>query len=253
MKKQSKTRISVILIAALILTAAAVCTTLAVLKNETNSVVNTFNTIKYTISYDDGVEDSEASQVSGMPESPQTLYGKATYKLAGAPSRDGYVFEGWNDGTNTYAGGAVYTLNPSNRNVTFTAVWGDITITVTSEQDGAKIEDAEITNTSKVAVYIRAVIVANWVDAEGKIVQAWTNDVVTKDTDWVTGADGFYYCKNKVEANAKTPALFDSYTAKDGPTGTRLEFKVMAQAIPWDASKSYVTPAWGNTAAGYLN
>ena len=42
--------------------------------------------------------------------------------LANAPSRSGFIFNGWSDGSKTYAAGATYTL-PASGSVTFTAQW----------------------------------------------------------------------------------------------------------------------------------
>ncbi len=50
------------------------------------------------------------------------------------PTKSGYTFGGWNDGTNTYAANATYTMGASN--VTLTAVWSATSQTVTYNLDG---------------------------------------------------------------------------------------------------------------------
>jgi uncharacterized repeat protein (TIGR02543 family) len=54
----------------------------------------------------------------------------ATFTLsgAGALTKSGYTFAGWNDGTATYAAGATYTL--SSVDVTFTAQWNVVVVSV---------------------------------------------------------------------------------------------------------------------------
>lgn len=56
---------------------------------------------------------------SGCPTSPVTVL-PGSYTLASAPSKDGYTFQGWNDGTETYAAGYSYTISAD---VEFTAQW----------------------------------------------------------------------------------------------------------------------------------
>ena len=57
------------------------------------------------------------------------------FNLATAPTRDGYEFLGWNDGTKTFDAGAEYTM-PDN-NVTFTAQWKQTKFMVRYEANGA--------------------------------------------------------------------------------------------------------------------
>ncbi|MBR6092835.1 MAG: InlB B-repeat-containing protein [Bacteroidales bacterium] len=70
----------------------------------------------YSVTYDCN------SGTSGCPSTdPITGIAEGTViTLADAPSRTGYIFNGWNDGTNTHAAGSSYTVNST---VTFTAEW----------------------------------------------------------------------------------------------------------------------------------
>ena len=52
-----------------------------------------------------------------------TLLAKGKITLPAAPAKEGYTFQGWSDGTNTYEAGAEYTVSA---NVTFTAQWSVI-------------------------------------------------------------------------------------------------------------------------------
>ena len=46
-----------------------------------------------------------------------------TITLPGAPTRTGYTFGGWNNGTSTYGAGATYTLSSGGTAIVFTAQW----------------------------------------------------------------------------------------------------------------------------------
>ena len=52
-----------------------------------------------------------------------------TFTTEAAPTRLGYTFNGWNDGTNTFNGGSTYTVG--NSNVVLTAQWTHITYSIT--------------------------------------------------------------------------------------------------------------------------
>ena len=64
------------------------------------------------------------------------------------PTRTGYSFTGWSDGTNTYQPGANYTM-PA-KNVTFTAQWQILSYTVTWVVDGDETEET-VNHGAKVA------------------------------------------------------------------------------------------------------
>ena len=57
---------------------------------------------------------------NGAADTSVTVSSNATYILPGEPVREGYIFQGWSDGTRTYPAGYSYTVTG---NVTFTAVW----------------------------------------------------------------------------------------------------------------------------------
>ena len=83
--------------------------------SNTQAIIDEFelNCPTYTVTYDCN------GGTSGCPDSPVNAP-SGTFTLASAPTRSGFTFTGWNDGTNTYNAGASYTLSG---NKTFTAQW----------------------------------------------------------------------------------------------------------------------------------
>lgn len=71
----------------------------------------------YTITFADSVDDAEIE----VPE-PQTVDADTPYTLT-APTRSGYVFLGWSDGTTTYEAGTVLTVDDLTSDITLTAQW----------------------------------------------------------------------------------------------------------------------------------
>ena len=87
---------------------------------------------KLTITYSDGGTPQPTTYTvtydcnggtSGCPENVTGLEAGDEITLADAPTKDGFEFDGWNDGNTTYDEGDEYTVNS---NVTFTAQWTEI-------------------------------------------------------------------------------------------------------------------------------
>ena len=57
--------------------------------------------------------------------------------LAAAPTKSGFTFAGWNDGTTTYSAGASYTLNSNGAAILFTAQWTATVVTDAYSYDSA--------------------------------------------------------------------------------------------------------------------
>ena len=80
----------------------------------------------YTVTYDCN------GGTSGCPSNVTSIAPSSVIYLAAAPSKTGHAFDGWSDGTSTYAAGAEYTVN---NDVTMTAQWTAYTITAQSNND----------------------------------------------------------------------------------------------------------------------
>ena len=81
-------------------------------EDKNNNGIDDYDDTKYTVSYTDGVDGKEffADQVYG-----NLLSGVATPAFEGTPTREGYVFKGWNPAVAATVTG----------NVTYVATWGE--------------------------------------------------------------------------------------------------------------------------------
>lgn len=150
----------------------------------------------------------------------------------------GKVLTTLNLGTDKWNGGFIY-------NYTIASDTGKLDIEFVEEA-----EPIEVANTLATAVYLRAAVVANWVDNKGRIVES--ADPVTFNTDgWIIGIDGYLYYKTPVIGYQQADALIKEIA--DSENGDlELQVAVAVQAVEYDQQKKAATSAWGSTAAGYL-
>lgn len=119
----------------------------------------------------------------------------------------------------------VFTLNPD-----------EVNVTITDEAGTSGIVNPVIRNTGNVMAYLRAVIVANWQDANGNILAAWDFDpegfAGLPGDGWVLEDDGFYYTQERVMPGYEAPELFTTYTpTAEPPAGTHLVMDIAVQAV----------------------
>ena len=109
--------------------------------------------------------------------------------------------------------------------------------------------DVRIQNTGDTPAYIRAVIVANWCDALGKVVEPFEvkNDHFPDlpGTGWVPYG-GYYYYTLPVQPGGYTGYLFTSCAQpEEKPEGAdHLEVNIICQAVQSTPSRA-VGEAWG--------
>lgn len=110
---------------------------------------------------------------------------------------------------------------------TFTPAKVDVTIEEDFDRttDPTVKKDVKFQNTSNIPVYLRAMLVINWVDAEGNIVAdvpdsySYTMSGLPMNDDegnsnWTAAdADGYYYYKLPVAADAETDILLNECKA----------------------------------------
>ncbi len=195
---------------------------------------------RYTLTYVYG---------NGTDNSSSTVAYGANVTLAAAPSKTGYTFGGWNDGTTTHNAGASYAM-PAN-DVTLTAVWNVITYTINYSVGGGtnganvgtyKITDADFTlvNATAPATYY----FVEWQDKNG--------DAVTKlDSSLIALADN----TNTITLTA----VYDNkYTVTFDANGGVLDETTTAQKVAYGSTvtkpedptrNSYDFKGWYTTAA----
>lgn len=129
-------------------------------------------------------------------------------------------------------------------------------ITVEEDFDGYTKSNLSISNSSGYNIYIRAMIEANWVNADGDIVAPC--DINREGTfvgfnisstggRWTRHTDGFYYYKKAIRPGRKTVNLFTSYIPGAAPvSGCHLEMTVSAQAVKYETNQRSAREAWGN-------
>jgi len=119
---------------------------------------------------------------------------------------------------------------------TFTLNPDDVNVNVTDDVAASGLSNVVITNTGNISAYLRAVIVANWQDADGNIVAAWDFEASEFEglpgAGWILGADGYYYTDGTIAPGADAPALFTTYTPPSAPVaGAHLVMDIAVQAV----------------------
>ena len=112
-------------------------------------------------------------------------------------------------------------------------------------------ENVCIENTGDVDVYIRATIVANWVDVSGNIIapakegEDYTG--FTSDLGWDKHSDGYYYWTEPVAPGTSTGELIDSCQpyADAKPEGAdHLQMTILSQAIQAEPKQARDDAGW---------
>ena len=146
---------------------------------------------QYTVTYHDGAEGEDIA----VPETATVNAGEK-HTVGEAISREGFVFQGWTDGTNTYRAGDEITVTG---NVTLTAVWtavGQNTVTYVGGGEGVTglpavqsfEKDAEVTLTSTVPVRAGYVFDGWEVTSGGDAVAVTDNKFTMPEADVVITA-----------------------------------------------------------------
>lgn len=117
-------------------------------------------------------------------------------------------------------------------------------------QDGIK-SDVMIQNTGNVDAYIRVVVVATFVDENGKVLAVSPEENVDYTVQWALsgwtlGSDGFWYYADPVAPNAFTSSLIETATQITSPEHFTLNLQIVASAIQAEPT-SAVQSAWNIT------
>ena len=118
-------------------------------------------------------------------------------------------------------------------------------VTQNCDTDGSIVQ---VKNTGTISAYIRAAVVANWMDANGDIAasvpEGYSYDLICSSGSWVQGNDGFFYYLLPVAPGASTEGnlLTCTVTCPETPEYT-LSAEVLAEAIQ-STPASAVNEAW---------
>ena len=147
-------------------------------------------------------------------------------------------------------GGTMAWLSTQTQDLTNTFVPAKVTCKVDenfTEGDTEK-KDVRIQNTGTTDAYIRAMIVANWCTANGKVVKTASPNYVVFGSGWTKIGD-FYYYPSAIAPDGFTGKLFTSCTPNNAekPEGAdHLEVNIICQAVQSTPANA-VTEAWGVT------
>ena len=119
-------------------------------------------------------------------------------------------------------------------------------VTQNCDTDGSSI--VQVKNTGTISAYIRAAVVANWIDADGNIAasvpEGYSYDLTCSSGSWAQGNDGFFYYLLPVAPGALTEGslLTCTVACPETPEYT-LSVEVLAEAIQ-STPASAVNEAW---------
>lgn len=165
-------------------------------------------------------------------------------------------------------GGTIAYLMTNTSSVTNTFQPARVTCEVEEQEGNAKFdgkvkENIPIKNTGNVDAYIRAAVLVNWVNKEGKIIPRPAEDgfghrIEMNPTGWTLEADGYYYYKDKVAPGGKTaPLILQAYPTKSNAQYTPssddiyfLQIDIIADAIQADGMGATTAQAAWEAAKG---
>ena len=124
-------------------------------------------------------------------------------------------------------------------------------VTQNCDTDGSIVQ---VKNTGTISAYIRAAVVANWIDVDGNIAasvpKGYSYDLTCSSGSWAQGKDGFFYYLLPVAPGASTEGnlLTCTVTCPETPEYT-LSVEVLAEAIQ-STPASAVNEAWSAAVDG---
>ena len=125
-------------------------------------------------------------------------------------------------------------------------------VTQNCDTDGSSI--VQVKNTGTISAYIRAAVVANWIDADGNIAasvpEGYSYDLTCSSGSWAQGKDGFFYYLLPVAPGALTEGslLTCTVACSENPEYT-LSVEVLTEAIQ-STPASAVNEAWSAAVDG---
>ena len=126
--------------------------------------------------------------------------------------------------------------------------YANVSCEVMQDRDTEGSSIVKVENTGTISAYIRAAVVANWMDKDGNIAasvpEGYSYDLTCSSGSWAQGKDGFFYYLLPVAPGASTEGnlLTCTVTCPETPEYT-LSVEVLAEAIQ-STPASAVNEAW---------
>ena len=138
-------------------------------------------------------------------------------------------------------GGSLAYLAAKTDNVINEFTFGDVPIDIPEKFENGVKENVRVHNDGPADAFVRAKVVVTWKSASGEVsgtaVQPSDYTLDLNTTDWFL-KDGFYYCKNRVEANTDSEVLITKATkVGTAPEGFDLSIEILAQSVQADGVK----------------
>ena len=154
-------------------------------------------------------------------------------------------------------GGTIALLLDQTDSITNKFLPSDVPVKVWEETGNGYKEDVQIQNDGNVPAFIRAKVIINWIDAEGKVIvgdpEGYTKTVEFASVNWEKLNDGYYYYKYPVDAKGFTDILLDvcRFETTDTEQKYKLQVDIIAQSIQAQGEsadgKTPVEEVWGVT------
>lgn len=148
--------------------------------------------------------------------------------------------------------GVVFTfLTDSTNTISNEFVPANVSCVVEEDFENGLKENVRVRNTGNVDAYIRAAVVVTFVSEEDKVLANAPKEnvdytVTWGDSNWIKGADGYWYYTKVVKPESLTDSLIKSASAISAPDGYRLNMQIIASAIQ-SVPETAVKEAWGVT------
>lgn len=126
--------------------------------------------------------------------------------------------------------------------------YADVSCEVMQDRDTDGSSIVKVKNTGTISAYIRAAVVANWMDKDGNIAasvpEGYSYDLTCSPGSWAQGKDGFFYYLLPVAPRASTEGILLTCTVAcpENPKYT-LSVEVLTEAIQ-STPTSAVNEAW---------
>lgn len=145
-------------------------------------------------------------------------------------------------------GGTIAFLIDQDDAITNTFTPGQVACVVNEDfsSNSATKSNVTVSNTGNTDAYIRAAIVVNWVDKDGKVYATVPDTCtysITYGVDWSRYGDYYYYNKSVASGGTTTNLIASAAPGDNVPEGYHLQITVLASAVQSNPAQA-VIDAW---------